>query len=125
MCELHCSEFAEEGSSEQQDEGSSSLEEQEEEEQEATSRWRRSLDGWMQAHDLTMDSDCFVIKPADESHGAGVLLVNDYESLEDHAQLVFRQVSSSCLPSQLSNALWWSHVSQHTLCICLFQHQMG
>ena len=78
MCELHCSDFAQQGSSEQQ---------------EGSARWRTVLEGWMAAHDLTMDSDCFVVKPADESHGVGVLLVNDTAALEQHAQLIFRQVS--------------------------------
>ena len=59
-----------------------------------------------------MASDCFVIKPADESHGAGVLLVNGYESLEEHAQLVFRQVSSTLLLSSPSNAVFWALMMQ-------------
>lgn len=72
------------GSSEQ--EGSS-------EQQESSPSWRTILDDWMEAHNLTMDSDCFVIKPADETQGAGVLLVNDFESLELHALRIFEQVS--------------------------------
>ena len=68
----------EEGASEQQD------------------NWRTILEDWMAGNDLTMDSDCFVIKPADESQGRGVLLVNDFESLEMHALRIFQQVSSLC-----------------------------
>ena len=56
--------------------------------------WQVILEEWMEAHNLTMDSDCFVIKPADETQGAGVLLVNDFESLELHALRIFEQVSS-------------------------------
>ena len=56
--------------------------------------WRAILEDWMEAHNLTMDSDCFVIKPADETQGAAVLLVNDFESLELHALRIFEQVSS-------------------------------
>ncbi|KAL3156643.1 hypothetical protein ABBQ38_000926 [Trebouxia sp. C0009 RCD-2024] len=70
------------GASEQQDAS---------EQQESPPHWRALLGDWMEAHDLTMDSDCFVIKPADESQGAGVLLVNDFESLELHAWHIFQQ----------------------------------
>ena len=60
--------------------------------QESPPHWRALLEDWMEAHELTMDCDCFVIKPADESQGAGVLLVNDFESVELHAWRIFQQV---------------------------------
>lgn len=87
------------GASEQQDAS---------EQQESPPHWRALLGDWMEAHDLTMDSDCFVIKPADESQGAGVLLVNDFESLELHAWHIFQQVSS-LYHSQEQNKVVGSH----------------
>ncbi len=76
MCELHQSDFLQEDTSEQ----------------EGSSRWQTALEGWMGAHDLTMESDSFVVKPAEDSAGEAVLLVNDLESVAQHAQYIFDQV---------------------------------
>ena len=78
------------GASEQQD---ASEQQGTSEQEESPPSWRTILEDWMEAHNLTMDSDCFVIKPADETQGAGVLLVNDFASLELHALRIFEQVS--------------------------------
>lgn len=85
MCHLHCSDFNQEGSSEQQ--GSS--------EQEGSSRWQTTLEAWMDAYDLSMDSDSFVVKPADNSNGKAVLLVNSIEGIAQHAQHIFDQVMTT------------------------------
>ena len=60
--------------------------------QEESFKWQTALEGWMGAHDLSMDSDSFVVKPADSCDGKAVLLVNSIESIAQHAQHIFAQV---------------------------------
>ncbi len=49
----------------------------------------------MDAYDLSMDSDSFVVKPADNSNGKAVLLVNSIEGIAQHAQHIFDQVMTT------------------------------
>ena len=91
MCHLHCSDFNHEGTSEQ--EGSSGQEGSSE--QEGSFRWQTTLEAWMDAYDLSMDSDSFVVKPADNSNGEAVLLVNSIEGIAQHAQHIFDQVMTT------------------------------
>lgn len=79
MCHLHCSDFDQEGTSEQ----------------EGSSRWQTTLEAWMDAYDLSMDSDSFVVKPAENSNGKAVLLVNSIEGIAQHAQHIFDQVMTT------------------------------
>lgn len=80
MCHLHRSDFPQEGTSEQG---------------QGNAGWQTVLEGWMGAHDLTMDSDTFVVKPAEESNGKAVMLVNSLHSVAQHAQHIFAQVRLS------------------------------
>ncbi len=91
MCHLHCSDFDQQGTSEQED----SSEQQGSSEQEGSSRWQTTLEAWMEAYDLSMDSDSFVVKPAENSNGKAVLLVNSIEGVAQHAQHIFDQVMTT------------------------------
>ncbi|DBA99100.1 TPA: hypothetical protein ACH3X1_014234 [Trebouxia sp. C0004] len=90
MCHLHWSDFYQQGTSEQE-EGTSEQEEGTSEQEEDTSRWQTTLEAWMDAYDLSMDLDSFVVKPAENSNGKAVLLVNSMEGIAEHAQYIFDQ----------------------------------
>lgn len=103
MCNLHMSDFVQEGTPQQeglsqQEEGLFLQQEDSSQQQEGLSqqeeplKWQTALEGWMGAHDLSMDSDSFVVKPADGCDGKAVLLVNSMESIAQHAQHIFAQV---------------------------------
>ncbi len=87
MCYLHCSDFNQQGSSEQ----------------EGSSRWQTTLEAWMGAYDLSMDSDSFVVKPAENSNGKAVLLVNSIEGIAQHAQHIFDQVTTTSAAQPLTH----------------------
>lgn len=59
---------------------------------ESTSAWQTAFEGWMAEHDLSLDHNSFVVKPADAGHSHEAWLVHTSAALQRRAHQILAKV---------------------------------
>lgn len=59
---------------------------------ESTSAWQAAFEEWMAEHDLSLDHNSFVVKPADAGHSQEAWLVHTAAALEGRAHQILAKV---------------------------------